>query len=155
MYEVIITSRSRLLRESPSICLTSAAYLRCHLLVPLTHNFQTIIRHSACDAQPLCLSKHSNLPKSHSACDATFWLAMHVCNHLFQKGKTLMDFYKMANRVEDSLRLTRITSAQQDLTRFNKIDTQGAPQMAVDKEANSLSRVYSYYSKFNLRLFYV
>ena len=41
------------------------------------------------------------------------------------------------------------------LTRFNKIATQGAPQMAVDKEANSLSRVYSYYSKFNLRLFYV
>ena len=38
---------------------------------------------------------------------------------------------------------------------FNKIATQGAPQMAVDKEANSLSRVYSYYSKFNLRLFYV
>ena len=37
-----------------------------------------------------------------------------------------------------------------DLTRFNKIATQGAPQMAVDKEANSLSRVYSYYSKFNL-----
>ena len=31
-----------------------------------------------------------------------------------------------------------------DLTRFNKIATQGAPQMAVDKEANSLSRVYSY-----------
>ena len=30
-----------------------------------------------------------------------------------------------------------------DLTRFNKIATQGAPQMAVDKEANSLSRVYS------------
>ncbi len=28
-------------------------------------------------------------------------------------------------------------------TRFNKIATQGAPQMAVDKEANSLSRVYS------------
>ena len=44
---------------------------------------------------------------------------------------------------------------QLDLTRFNKIATQGAPQMAVDKEANSLSRVYSYYSKFNLRLFYV
>ena len=41
------------------------------------------------------------------------------------------------------------------LTRFNKIATQGAPQMAVDKEANSLSRVYSYYSKFNLLLFYV
>ena len=36
------------------------------------------------------------------------------------------------------------------LTRFNKIATQGAPQMAVDKEANSLSRVYSYYSKFNI-----
>ena len=41
------------------------------------------------------------------------------------------------------------------LTRFNKIATQGAPQMAVDKEANSLSRVYSYYSKFTLCLFYV
>ena len=44
---------------------------------------------------------------------------------------------------------------QFNLTRFNKIATQGAPQMAVDKETNSLSRVYSYYSKFNLRLFYV
>ena len=41
------------------------------------------------------------------------------------------------------------------LTRFNKIATQGAPQMAVDKEPNSLSRVYSYYSKFNLCFFYV
>ena len=34
-----------------------------------------------------------------------------------------------------------------DLTRFNKIAIQGAPQMAVDKEAISLSRVYSYYSR--------
>ena len=33
------------------------------------------------------------------------------------------------------------------LTRFNKIAIQGAPQMAVDKEAISLSRVYSYYPK--------
>ena len=39
--------------------------------------------------------------------------------------------------------------------RFNKIAIQGAPQMAVDKEAISLSRVYSYYSKYNLPLFYV
>ena len=30
------------------------------------------------------------------------------------------------------------------LTRFNKIAIQGTPQMAVDKEAISLSRVYSY-----------
>ena len=30
----------------------------------------------------------------------------------------------------------------QDLTRFNKIAIQGTPQMAVDKEAISLSRVY-------------
>ena len=44
---------------------------------------------------------------------------------------------------------------QKYLTRFNKIATQGAPQMALDKEVNSLSRVYSYYSKFNLCLFYV
>ena len=42
-----------------------------------------------------------------------------------------------------------------DLTRFNKIAIQGAPQMAVDKEAISLSRIYSYYSKCNLPLFYV
>ena len=41
------------------------------------------------------------------------------------------------------------------LTRFNKIAIQGAPQMAVDKEAISLSRVYSYYSKCYLPLFYV
>ena len=41
------------------------------------------------------------------------------------------------------------------LTRFYKIAIQGAPQMAVDKEAISLSRVYSYYSKCNLPLFYV
>ena len=36
-----------------------------------------------------------------------------------------------------------ISKARVALTRFNKIATQGAPQMAVDKEANSLSRVYS------------
>ena len=48
-----------------------------------------------------------------------------------------------------------IIAPSQDLTRFNKIATQGAPQMAADKEANSLSRVYSYYSKFNLCLFYM
>ena len=40
-----------------------------------------------------------------------------------------------------------------DLKRFNKIAIQGAPQMAVDKEAISLSRVYSYYSKCNLPFF--
>ena len=38
---------------------------------------------------------------------------------------------------------------------FNKIAIQGALQMAVDKEAISLSRVYSYYCKCNLPLFYV
>ena len=42
-----------------------------------------------------------------------------------------------------------------DLTRFNKIAIQGAPQMAVDKESISLSRVYSYYSKYNLPFLYV
>ena len=48
-----------------------------------------------------------------------------------------------------------ISKEYYNLTRFNKIATQGAPQMAVDKEANSLSRVYSYYSKFILCLFYM
>ena len=42
-----------------------------------------------------------------------------------------------------------------NLTRFNKIAIQGSPHMAVDKKANSLSRVYSYYPKCNLPLFYV
>ncbi len=41
------------------------------------------------------------------------------------------------------------------LTRFNKITIQGTPQMAVDKEAICLSRVYSYYPKCNFSLFYV
>ena len=39
--------------------------------------------------------------------------------------------------------------------RFNKIAIQGTPQMAVDKEAICLSRVYSYYFKCNLPLCYV
>ena len=37
--------------------------------------------------------------------------------------------------------------------RFNKIAIQGTPQMAVDKEAICLSRVYSYYPKCNFPLF--
>ena len=41
------------------------------------------------------------------------------------------------------------------LTTFNKIVIQGTLQMAVDKEAICLSRVYSYYFKCNLPLFYV
>ena len=41
------------------------------------------------------------------------------------------------------------------LTRFNKIAIQGTPQMAVDKEAISLSRVYSYYSKYTCPYCYV
>ena len=36
-----------------------------------------------------------------------------------------------------------------DLTRFNKIAIQGTHQMAVDKEAICLSRVYSYYFMCN------
>ena len=48
-----------------------------------------------------------------------------------------------------------VNALSTELTRFNKIAIQGAPQMAVDKEAISLSRVYSYYYKCNLPLFYV
>ena len=44
---------------------------------------------------------------------------------------------------------------ESNLTRFNKIAIQGTPQMAVDKEAICLSRVYSYYPKCNFPLFYV
>ena len=42
-----------------------------------------------------------------------------------------------------------------DLTIFNKIAIHGTPRMAVDKEAVSLSRVYSYYSKCDIPLFHV
>ena len=49
----------------------------------------------------------------------------------------------------------RTLPAGNDLARFNKIAIHGAPQMAVDKEAICLSRVYSYYSKCDLPLFYV
>ena len=50
---------------------------------------------------------------------------------------------------------TKFSRQFQDLTRFNKIAIQGTPQMAVDKEAICLSRVYSYYPKCNFPLFYV
>ena len=62
------------------------------------------------------------------------------------------EYFVLKIRVNLLLTINYIASC---LTRFNKIATQGAHHMAVDKEANSLSRVYSYYSKFNLRLFYV
>ena len=49
----------------------------------------------------------------------------------------------------------RTETVVHNLTRFNKIAIQGTPQMAVDKEAICLSRVYSYYPKCNFPLFYV
>ena len=50
------------------------------------------------------------------------------------------------------LRLQKIKDETKcDLTRFNKIAIQGTPQMAIDEEAISLSRVYSYDSKCTLR----
>ena len=51
--------------------------------------------------------------------------------------------------------ITAVVTGDGDLTRFNKIAIQGTPQMAVDKEAICLSRVYSYYPKCNFPLFYV
>ena len=42
-----------------------------------------------------------------------------------------------------------------NLTIFNMFASQGTPQMAVDNDAISLSRVDSYKSKCNLPLFYV
>ena len=44
-----------------------------------------------------------------------------------------------------------VTLSLHCLTRFNKIAIQGTPQMAVDKEAISLSRVYSYDFKCTCR----
>ena len=57
------------------------------------------------------------------------------------------------NRAVDLIHVERQTTRFNKI--FNKIAIQGAPQMAVDKEAISLSRVYSYYPKCNLPLFYV
>ncbi len=47
----------------------------------------------------------------------------------------------------NAARLSHFLDAKTFLTIFNKIAIQGAPQMAVDKGAISLSRVNSYYSK--------
>ena len=66
------------------------------------------------------------------------------------RNSDLWDRQHHRDMITNSFILTRIF-----LTRFNKIAIQGAPQMAVDKEAISLSRVYSYYSKCNLPFFYV
>ena len=48
-----------------------------------------------------------------------------------------------------------VTGVFYSVSKFNKIAIQGTPQMAVEKEAICLSRVYSYYYKYNLPLFYV
>ena len=88
-------------------------------------------------ATPVCIEIHlgRTLPyNEHTTKDKTTKCPQH---HHRQACKFEVDTFSNAN------------------TRFNKIATQGAPQMAVDKEDNSLSRVYSYYSKFNLCLFYV
>ena len=44
-----------------------------------------------------------------------------------------------------------VLTIEDNLTSFNKIAIQRTPQMAVDKEAISLSRVYSYDSKCTCR----
>ena len=61
--------------------------------------------------------------------------------------------YVVRSSVRSSVRPSFVRAC--DLTRFNKIAIQGTPQMAVDKEAICLSRVYSYYPKCNFPLFYV
>ena len=61
-----------------------------------------------------------------------------------------------SQKVGDPFDVNHTQGPQVDLTRFNKIAIQGTPQIAVDNEALiCLSRVYSYYSKCNLPLFYV
>ena len=72
-------------------------------------------------------------------------------NHLFTSMNDMSSDDNLSN--EDVNHSISLTLAQSDsdslhLTRFNKIAIQGTPQMAVDKEAISLSRVYSHDSKY-------
>ena len=66
-------------------------------------------------------------------------------------GKTSHDERNAIFNVDNFEETTCWRSTRFKPERFNKIAIQGTPQMAVDKEAISLSRVYSY-SKCNLPL---
>ena len=58
-------------------------------------------------------------------------------------------------RIEGTANVGEMSLKVQESSFFNKIVIQGTLQMAVDKEGIFLSRVYSYYFKCNLPLFYV
>ena len=75
--------------------------------------------------------------------------------YLFENGRPFPEYYPIVQKFSDVGASLRCLYVFMDLTRFNKIAIQGTPQMAVDKEAICLSRVYSYYPKCNFPLFYV
>ena len=82
----------------------------------------------------------------------TMWkLSSYGCHIGIQDGRHIIRHAVFHDR-QMSLTLSVVTEKVvispfcSDLTRFNKISTQATPHMAVDKEAISLSRVYSYYS---------
>ena len=63
------------------------------------------------------------------------YLQFHIFNSIVQS------FIRVAEILQIGMELLNNVTI---LTRFNKIAIQGTPQMAVDKEAIRLSRVYSY-----------
>ena len=104
----------------------------------------------------MVVSNKPNSPKINIAIDGQ--QIEQVTSYYMYLGSLITEDGRSEKEIKRRIMIARSTFTNMitlDLTRFNKIATQGAPQMAVDKEANSLSRVYSYYSKFNLRLFYV
>ena len=91
----------------------------------------------------------------------TWWWDQQVQEAVKAKKEAFKNWRTTGNEVDKEMCKEHRKTAKISVTkgkylkRFNKIAIQGAPQMAVDKEAISLSRVYSYYSKCNLPLFYV
>ena len=94
-------------------------------------------------------------------CDLSDEILYLIVEHVAPGGGTniglMRDTWTNSLRVQCLLNYVTQPMAHIDFFKqdFNKIAIQGTPQMAVDKEAICLSRVYSYYPKYNFPLLYV